>query len=144
MGASKKKRKEPWYSTPIKVRKFNVDGVAQGKPVLASMGGVLRNHKGEVLYMFSKHFRIKDSNEIKVLVILEALCIYFTSYQHSLIVVSGSFNAISWVKSFQGPWKMQFLFNKIHRLASLSQVSFQHISRSTNGMTDSLAKQGVD
>lgn len=119
-------------------------GAAQGKLVLASTGGELRNHKGEVLYMFSKHFRIKDSNEIKVLVILEALCIFFTSYQHSLIVVSGSFNATSWVKSFHGPWKMQFLFNKIHRLASLSQVSFQHIRRSTNGMTVSLAKQGVD
>lgn len=27
-------------------------GVAKGKPGLAGIGGVFRNHKGEVLYMF--------------------------------------------------------------------------------------------
>ena len=39
---------------------------------------------------------------------------------------------------------MQFLFNEISLLVSEMQVAFQQISRSTNGMTDSLAKQGVD
>lgn len=62
----------------------------------------------------------------------------------AFIVESDSFNAMPWVKSFRGPWKIQFLFNEIHHLASLSWVSLEHISISENGMDDSLAKQGVD
>ena len=54
-----------------------------------------------------------------------------------------SLNAISWVNSFKGPWKMQFYFNEICLLASWSWVSFQHISGSANSMKDCLANQGV-
>ena len=57
---------------------------------------------------------------------------------------SDSANAISWVRTMRGPWKMQFLFNEICRLVSDMPVMFQHISRSANGMADCLAKQGVD
>lgn len=39
---------------------------------------------------------------------------------------------------------MKFLNNEISFLVSDLQVSFQHVSSSTNGMTDCLAKQGVD
>ena len=86
----KKKRKVSWCITltSTRVLKFNVDGVARGKQGLASIGGVLRNHKGEVMYMFSKHVGIKDSNEAEVLVILEALRIYHPFYHHYLIVES--------------------------------------------------------
>lgn len=80
---------------------------------------------------------------IVFLAILEALRIYCTSYQQSLVVESESFNAISWVKSSRGPWKMQFYFNETHYLASSFQILFQHVSRSANGMGDFFAKQGV-
>lgn len=55
-----------------------------------------------------------------------------------------SSNAISWVNSFLGPWKMQFYLNEIRLQASPFPVSFQHISRSANSMADCLAKQRVD
>eukprot|EP00268_Persea_americana_P022194 TRINITY_DN2206_c3_g2_i1.p1 TRINITY_DN2206_c3_g2~~TRINITY_DN2206_c3_g2_i1.p1 ORF type:complete len:101 (+),score=11.09 TRINITY_DN2206_c3_g2_i1:48-350(+) len=65
-------------------RQYHVDNgpgslQAQGKPSLERIGGMVRNHKGEVLYMFSKHVGIKYSNEAEVLAILEALHIYGTS-----------------------------------------------------------------
>lgn len=56
-GVSKKKRKG--CSPPIGVLKFKVDSAAQGKLGSAGIGGVLRNHKGEVLHIYSKH---SDSN----------------------------------------------------------------------------------
>ena len=71
-----------------------MDGAAKGKWGLAGIGGVLRNHKGEIIYMFSKHVGIKDSNEAEVLAILEALLIYRSSYHQSLILESDSPNAI--------------------------------------------------
>ena len=76
MGVAKKKDLVPWHSPPCGVLKFNVNGVSKRKPGLASIGGVLRNHKGEVIYLFSKHGGIKDSNEAEVLAILEALRVF--------------------------------------------------------------------
>ena len=52
MGGFKKKMKVCWCLPPFGVLKFNVDGAAKGKPGLAGIWGVLRNHKGEVIYMF--------------------------------------------------------------------------------------------
>lgn len=49
-----------------------MDGVAEGKPGLARFGGVLRNCKREVLYMFSKNVGVRGSNKAQVLAILEA------------------------------------------------------------------------
>lgn len=72
-----------------------MDGAARGKPRLIGIGGVLRNHRGEVMYIFSKHIGIKDSKEAEVLAILEAFHIYHSSYHQSLIVESDSANAIS-------------------------------------------------
>ena len=53
-GALKKKGIVSWCSPPCGVLKFNVDGATKGKPGLAGTGGVLGNHKGQVLFMFSK------------------------------------------------------------------------------------------
>lgn len=82
-----------------------------GKLWPAGIGGVLRNRKGEALYMFSKHLGAKDSNEGEILAILEALHVYGLLFQHNLIVESDSSKVIYWVKSFRGLWK-QFYFNK--------------------------------
>ena len=68
--------------------------------------------------MFSKHVGTKDSNEAEVLEILEALRIFHISFYHYLIVESDSPNAISSVKSWRGPWKMQSLFNETSHLIS--------------------------
>lgn len=39
---------------------------------------------------------------------------------------------------------MQFHLNEFKNLVSLTRVSFQHVSRSANGMVDVQAKHGVD
>lgn len=100
MGVSmKKKKKKSWCSPPFGALKFHVDGAARGKQGLASIRGILRNYKGNVLNMFSKHVGIKDSNEAEVLAILapQTCC---SSHRQSLHVESDSFNAISWANSF--------------------------------------------
>eukprot|EP00268_Persea_americana_P009153 TRINITY_DN13625_c0_g1_i5.p1 TRINITY_DN13625_c0_g1~~TRINITY_DN13625_c0_g1_i5.p1 ORF type:complete len:147 (-),score=31.41 TRINITY_DN13625_c0_g1_i5:797-1237(-) len=73
IGGFKKKMKVCWSFPPYGIPKFNVDRAAKGKPGLSGIGGVLRNHKGEVIYMFSKHAETKDSNEVEVLAILVSL-----------------------------------------------------------------------
>lgn len=50
-----------------------MESVTRVKPGLAYVGGIFRNYKGEVLYMFSKYGGIKDFNEEEVLVILKVV-----------------------------------------------------------------------
>ena len=76
-GPSKDRKVVGWCPPPSGWIKFNVDGAAKGKPGPAGIGGVLRNDKGEVLFMFSKNVGIKESNEAEVLAILEALRVFF-------------------------------------------------------------------
>lgn len=88
---------------------------------------------------------IKESNEAKVLTILEALHSYALWFYWRLIVESNSFNAISWMNTpANRPWKFFNYFQEIKLLSSSIQISFQHMSRSANGMADCFAKQEVD
>lgn len=98
---------------------LNVDGDAKGKMGPVGTGGTLRNDREEILCMFSKGVRVKDSNEVEVLAILEAWRIYLRSFQSGLIVESDSFNAILRVINKRlKPWRLQFYLNKIKELAS--------------------------
>lgn len=66
--------------------KFNADEAARGKSGSAGIKGVLHNNKGEVKISMFTPIGVKDSNEAKVLPILEALRIYFIAFHESLIV----------------------------------------------------------
>lgn len=70
--SSKEKKYVSWRLPSIGSSKFNVDGAARGKPSSVRIG-VLRNCKRDALFMFSKNVGVKNSNEAKVLAILEAL-----------------------------------------------------------------------
>ena len=144
-GPTKERMSILWSLPPLDMLKFNVDGDARCKPGPASIGGVLRNSNGDVLFMFSKNVGICDSNEADVLAILEALY-YFKRYFHgALILESGPSNAIAWVSNRKiNPWKLQFLFNEIRVLSASFSVVFRHELRSANSFANALAKQGVE
>lgn len=58
-------------------------------------------------------WELRDSNDVEVLAILDALRNYLGAYQEQLIVDSDSLHAISWVKlnsSALSNWKSQFYF----------------------------------
>ena len=73
MDSKKKKKVLSWCSPSCGVLKVNVEGAVKGKPGLAGIEGILRNQEGKVLYLFSKHVWIKDSNEAEVPAILELI-----------------------------------------------------------------------
>lgn len=144
-GLSKGQRVVSWRPPPLGTLKFNVDSAARGKLGPTGMGGVLRNCKGEVLFLFSKHVGVKDSNEAGTLTILEALHSYSSNFLGELLVESDSHRPQRHLmgSSREGPWKFQFIFNDIKSLSSSIQLTFIHVSGSANIMADDLAKQGV-
>lgn len=83
--------------------------MARENPQLVGIGRVLSNHKEDVLYMFLKNVGIKDSNDVEVLVILEALMIYVWLFRGRLLVESDSANAIHLISKVEGGlWKLHF------------------------------------
>lgn len=133
-----------WSPPPMGVLKFNMDGATRGKLVLAGIGGVLRYNKGDVLLLFSKKVELKESNEAKVMAILEAFRLFISSFQAGLIIESDSSNSIGWISSYEGHWKFHFLLSDIKFMSSQGLVEFKHVGRLANVMVDSLGKQGVD
>lgn len=75
-----------WSPPPNGVLKFNADGTARGKPGAADSSGILRNHRGDVMFMFSKHVGIIHSNEAEVLAILETKIFCVPHFDGSVIV----------------------------------------------------------
>lgn len=93
--------------------------------------------------LFSKAVGIRDSNEAKVLAILEVLRIFSRSSCGRLFVESDSFNAVSSITHDKSkPWKLWFYFNEIKILVSQIHMKFCHAFRSANVLVDSLASRG--
>lgn len=60
-GPTKERKRDNWFPSPPESLKFIVDSTARGKPGPAGIEGVLQNQKGEVLFLFPKHVRIRGS-----------------------------------------------------------------------------------
>lgn len=111
----------------------------------ASIGGLLCNNSGELLFMFSKHIEIRDSSETEVFVILEALPYFSKLFLRVFTVKCDSSNVIAWVSNQSAfPWNFQFHFNEICGLSFTLDVVLVMTIRSANFMANALAKWGVD
>lgn len=78
------KKNSKCQSAPPRVElKFNDDEAARGELGLVGITGVW-NKAGEVLFMFSKHVGIIDSNKVDVLATFEAVRIFSSSFNGSL------------------------------------------------------------
>lgn len=95
-GPIKERKSEFRSPPPCGMLNFNVNGVRRGKSGLSR----LCNFEREIFFMFCKNIGVRDSNEVKVLAILVALCSYCGMFQETLTVESGSLNAISSVNSY--------------------------------------------
>ncbi|KAK2651456.1 hypothetical protein Ddye_011312 [Dipteronia dyeriana] len=60
---------EEWSPPHIDSFKFNVDGSAKGSPGLAGIGGVLRNHRENIICTFSDNIGSQDAFTAEVLAI---------------------------------------------------------------------------
>lgn len=86
---------------------------------------------------------MKNSNEVEILAILEALWLYVRSILVPLIIESDSCILISWASGMLRVLrKLQFYLNEIRALSSSLEKVFD-VSLIANEMADALAKQGA-
>ncbi|GMI66182.1 hypothetical protein HRI_000287500 [Hibiscus trionum] len=82
-----------WVAPPFGVLKFNVDASVLGRFGLGGVGGILRDHKGNHLLKFSRCIDMVDPTREKILSILEACCLFHSSFENTdvpLIIESDS------------------------------------------------------
>ena len=60
---------------PAPYNKLNTDGSAIGNPALASAGGILRNHMGNWLAVFSLHLDIASNNMAELATVRQGLAL---------------------------------------------------------------------
>ncbi|KAK3175425.1 hypothetical protein Dsin_032739 [Dipteronia sinensis] len=95
-------KNDKWTPPAFNNLKFNIDGSAKGKPGLAGIGGVLRDHKGRVLCSFSLSIGLQKSNTAKIRAIQKAyaLCVGNSSLSgRNIKVDSDSKVAVSWINN---------------------------------------------
>ena len=64
-----KRKSEVWILPGLEALKFNLDGLARGKPGPAGIGGVLRDYRGKVLCLFLICVGSQDSNTDELMAI---------------------------------------------------------------------------
>lgn len=86
--------------------KWNVDGMSKEKPGPLGIGGVLKDHDGEFIYIFSCSMGNMNSNDSKVLAIQKALFLsidYYNASYHQWIMKLDSYKL----------WHLEGIFNFI-------------------------------
>jgi len=145
----KKQRVVVVWSPPITNSfKWNVDGSSLGKSGPSGIGGVLRNHNGILLGIFSLSVGILDSNVAELKAVVKAIELSASNcrlHHKHIIIECDSATVIRWMNNpHNRPWLHHNLFSSIQRLAScFGSLTFTHSLREINHMADHMAKQGV-
>ncbi|KAK9000750.1 hypothetical protein V6N11_081237 [Hibiscus sabdariffa] len=126
--------------------KFNVDGSVLLNR--AGCGGVLRNHKGEVIAIFSGLAECFGADYSELVAVKMALNLFKETNvfgKTRLVIESDSQIVLNWLQNFSArPWKWWCLFEVIDR--SLKQIPGTvtvFVPRARNSFVDYLAKSGA-
>ncbi|XP_010678560.1 uncharacterized protein LOC104894092 [Beta vulgaris subsp. vulgaris] len=138
----------PW-SPPLKnVLKWNVDASVDISNSSAAIGGVLRDHGGKFVCLFSSPIPLMEINCAEILTINRAISISIHSSSvrsMCLLLESDSSNAVMWSNNDNGgPWNMKHHLNFIRSSRKkILNIEITYKSRKSNFVADSLAKQGL-
>lgn len=139
---------ESWSPPPFGSLKWNVDASCSSIFESSSIGGVLRDHNGNFICMFSRPIPFMEINNAEVLAIHRALKISASCERLMnlpIMIESDSVNAVKWCKQDKGgPWNMNFILNFIRGESRKSPgMSITYKGRASNMVADALAKQGL-
>ncbi|XP_010667291.1 uncharacterized protein LOC104884346 [Beta vulgaris subsp. vulgaris] len=137
-----------WIPPNPGMLKWNDDASVKIESSLSAIGGVLRNHEGQFVCLFSAPIPFMEINCAEVLAIHYAMKISVAnecSSNEPIYLESDSRNAVSWCNNEDGgPWNMCHHLNFIRNARkNLLNISIMHKGRETNFVADALAKQGL-
>jgi hypothetical protein len=125
----------PWLPPSIGTLKWNVDASSNNKPRPWGISGVLKDHRGKFLCIFSCSTSSMKFNETTYLAIQKAMLLSINCYYaftNQWVVESNFYNAITWIKreNVMRPSRLQTEFNDIFNACNrLLFVCFDHVHK---------------
>ena len=112
------------------------------------IGGVLRDHAGKILCVFSSHLGFQDVILAELLAILRALVLFGSNPEliyRPLTVISDSKIAVRWIMNGSPDFNShEQIVGEIRKwLNSFDQATVEFHLRSSNSFADTLAKKGL-
>nr|XP_016467082.1 PREDICTED: uncharacterized protein LOC107789726 [Nicotiana tabacum] len=125
--------------------KVNTDGASRGNPGRSSIGFVLRNEEGDVLYACGKEIQEGTNSIAEAKAISEALkfCV-----QHDYVLIDLHTDSMVLQKVITGewkpPWVLGSLVEEIMDLMKRANVKISHTLREGNKLADHIANYALD
>ncbi|XP_070039282.1 uncharacterized protein [Nicotiana tomentosiformis] len=132
------------YSSPGWV-KVNTNGASRGNPGRSSIGFVLRNEEGDVLYACGKEVQEGTNSESEAKAMLEALryCV-----EHDFILIELHTDSMLITNVVTGvwtvPWSVAAYVEDIKELMAQCNVTVAHNLREGNRLADHLTNFAID
>ncbi|KAL6572341.1 hypothetical protein OROMI_013299 [Orobanche minor] len=125
--------------------KLNTDGAARGNPGAAAAGGIIRDHMGKPLIMFSEYLGVHTNNFAELYAIWRGLEFCIDNHFNKVWVEVDSKIALSLIEhSTTSHWQLQSIISKIRDFRDSIEIRFSHIFREGNAVADWLANHGCD
>lgn len=134
--------------------KMNFDGASKGNPRPTRLGGVLRDHSGKILHIYSHHLGHDTNNGVALSVLMEGLRATKTNGDNKLIIEGDSAIIITMCQHIihitsptktSHSWKLLTMLEELLvLLARIPITSISHVKRDANKVANYLANQGVE
>jgi len=132
-----------WIPPQLGVLKLNTDGACRGNPGPAAAGGVVRNHTGQHVLMFSEFLGEHTNTYAEIYAIWRGLDLCHSRNFSKIWVETDSRIATLFLSPPRfGHWQLQYLIQRIHNLMNLMEVHITHVYREGNSVADFLANDG--
>ena len=126
--------------------KLNVDGASRGNPGHSGGGGIIRNHRGEMIKAFSNYYGVCTNMVAEFRALEEGLflAIELGLELSELVVESDSKVLVEMLKKSKcDQWQLLMHWKEV--LGLVDQTLFiQHQFREANSIADSLANEGIN
>lgn len=134
-----------WTKPSIGWVKLNTDGASLGNPGIAGAGGLLRDHKGQLIFAFKEPLGHSTNTMAEPKALHRGLLL---SWQHGFSKIWVEVDATSIISllssEYTGLWLFQHILHHIQSLLNLMEVRITHIFREANQAADLLASEACE
>ncbi|MQM13529.1 hypothetical protein Taro_046455 [Colocasia esculenta] len=131
-----------WLTPPPGRLKLNVDGAFKMTANEAGGGGILRDHKGNMVCAFANPYHeLKTSLHAEALALRDGLLMCCSRGAHDVLVETDSLNLVHIVTGqLPRPWDLSLILQKVAVITNRAKAEITHVPREGNKVADCLAE----
>ncbi|MQM07048.1 hypothetical protein Taro_039884 [Colocasia esculenta] len=131
-----------WLTPPPGRLKLNVDGAFKMTANEARGGGILRDHKGNMVCAFANPYHeLKTSLHAEALALRDGLLMCCSRGIHDVLVETDSLNLMHIVTGqLPRPWDLSLILQKVAVITNRAKAEITHVPREGNKVAECLAE----